>query len=370
MISGLWDDIDLRSSSRADAGVYIVQPSGNRVIFRYQGVPCNSHGGLNCTGGAPINFEIELRNDGTIKSRYGSGNTGLVPVVGISGGEPEAYVIPSHTSEDLTTNLTDAVEVTYIPRAVMNPLDENYFFASQHYRDFLGREPDLGGLRFWGGEINCDPGNVACLIDRRVGVSGAFFVENEFQRTGSFVYRSFKGGLGRRPTFAEFSADRPLIVEGPTLEATKVAYALTFVQRAEFVAKYVGLSGGAFVDALIASIQTNSGVSLVSQRDNILAAYNAGANEADRRARALRVAIDSTAFTTAEYNRSFVVMQYFGYLVRDPEQGGYDFWLGILNGPELNNYRGMVCAFITSLEYQQRFSSLTPHNDHECALLH
>lgn len=369
MVSGLWEDIDLRSASRGDAGVYITT-SAERVIFRWQGVPCNYNGTV-CTGGDSINFEIELNNDGTIKSRYGSGNTFIFPVVGISGGSPEAYVIPSHTSENTEINLTDAPEVIYIPRGVINPLDNSYFFTSQQYRDLLGREADLGGLNFWADSINqCNSADVGCLINRRVGVSAAFFIENEFQRTGSFVYRSYKGGLGSMPEYSEFTADRPLIVEGPNLEATKVAYALAFVQRTAFVNKYAGQNTAeTFVDALIASIQTNSNVNLTGQRANLINAYNTGGNQNQSRALALRAAIDNTAFTTAEFNSAFVLMQYFGYLNRNPDSGGFNFWLGVLNGPQQGNFKGMVCAFITSAEYQQRFSSLVPHTDQECGLL-
>ena len=113
MIAGLWDDLDLRTSSRSDAGLYVVQPDANRAIFRWQGVPCNDLGS-GCTGGAPVNFEIELRNDGTIRIRYGAGNTSLFPVVGISAGEPEAYVIATHTSELTSISLTNAQEVTFL----------------------------------------------------------------------------------------------------------------------------------------------------------------------------------------------------------------------------------------------------------------
>jgi hypothetical protein len=84
------------------------------------------------------------------------------------------------------------------------------------------------------------------------------------------------------------------------------------------------------------------------------------------RARAIRVAIDESLFTTAEYNPSFVLMQYFGYLRRDPDQGGYDFWLNILNNREPNNYRAMVCAFITSAEYQQRFGTSVTRTNRDC----
>ncbi len=370
IISGLWDDIDLRESRRAGAGVYITNPAGNRIVFRWEGVPCEFNGSV-CTGTSPVNFEIELQSDGTIKSRYGAGNINLFPVVGISAGTPEAYVIPSHTSEVTPISLTNAVEVIYIPRNVINPLDNSYFFASQQYRDLLGREADLGGLQFWASSINdCNPADVGCLINRRVAASAAFFIENEFQRTGSFVYRSHKGGLGRMPEYPEFTADRPLIVEGPNLEATKQAYALAFVQRAEFVTKYSGQNTAeTFVDALIASIQLNSNVNLTSQRTALINTYNTGGNQNQSRALALREAIDNTAFTTAEFNSAFVLMQYFGYLNRNPDLGGFNFWLGVLNGPQQGNFKGMVCAFITSREYQERFSSLVPHTDHECNLL-
>jgi hypothetical protein len=60
-------------------------------------------------------------------------------------------------------------------------------------------------------------------------------------------------------------------------------------------------------------------------------------------------------------------MEYFGYLRRDPEEGGYRFWLNVLNTKEPNNYVGMVCSFITSAEYQARFSSYAAHSNRECA---
>ena len=69
----------------------------------------------------------------------------------------------------------------------------------------------------------------------------------------------------------------------------------------------------------------------------------------------------------SQYNPAFVLMQYFGYLRRDVDQNGYDFWLELLNNRELNNYRGMVCAFITSREYQLRFGSVATHSNADCS---
>ena len=80
----------------------------------------------------------------------------------------------------------------------------------------------------------------------------------------------------------------------------------------------------------------------------------------------VRDAAQANSFQQAEYNKAFVLMEYFGYLRRNPDVGGYDFWLNVLDGREAGNYRGMVCAFITSAEYQMRFGSLVTHANAEC----
>jgi hypothetical protein len=248
----------------------------------------------------------------------------------------------------------------------LNPINEAQFFVRQHYLDFLGREPDPGGLNYWTSEITACGNAFNCLTSRRTGVSAAFYVEQEFQNTGSFVYRLYKGGLGRRPNYAEFSQDRSQVVE-LNLEETKRAFTLAFVQRPAFVQKYsANTTTSSFVDALIATILQSSNVDLNSQRNALIARYNQGTNVNESRAFVLRDAIDSAAFINAEYNASFVLMQYFGYLGRDADQAGFDFWLNVVNGRELNNYRGMVCAFITSREYQERFGLQLARSNSDC----
>ena len=69
----------------------------------------------------------------------------------------------------------------------------------------------------------------------------------------------------------------------------------------------------------------------------------------------------------SQYNSAFVLMQYFGYLRRNVDPAGYAFWLDVLNNREPNNYRGMVCAFITSPEYQLRFGPTITRSNADCA---
>ncbi|MDQ2855373.1 MAG: DUF4214 domain-containing protein, partial [Acidobacteriota bacterium] len=84
------------------------------------------------------------------------------------------------------------------------------------------------------------------------------------------------------------------------------------------------------------------------------------------RSLALRTAIEDFSFVQAEFNPAFVLMQYFGYLRREPDQGGYDFWLNVVNDRAPNNYRAMVCAFITSHEYQGRFGTIITRSNQDC----
>lgn len=254
-----------------------------------------------------------------------------------------------------------------------NPIDDARFFVRQQYLDFLSRQPDAGGWDYWTNLINGTPGNnpapcatndAACLDNRRISVSAAFFIEQEFQDTGSFVYRFYKGTLSRRPNYAEFVPDRSRIVGGANLEASKQAFANAWTQRAEFLQKYPqSLSAGGFVNALLTTVKETSGVDLSAQRQSYVDQLQAGGS----RAQIIRSVVDTAAFQQAEYNRAFVLMQYFGYLKRDPDADGYNFWLDVLSNRVAGNYRAMVCAFITSAEYQDRFSSVRTRTDNSCS---
>jgi subtilisin family serine protease len=401
MIAGLWDDLYLGTDQRSDAGVYVVQPDSSRIIFRWQGVPCNA-GPPNgdCTfGGAPVNFEIELRNDGTVQVRYGSGNTNLFPVVGISGGEPDAYVITSHTSEINPTSLTNAEKVTFLPRAVMNPLDNADFFVSQLYRDFLSRESDPGGLLHWTGEItSCPAGDQVCIHDRRIAVADSFFFSDEFQQTGSYVFRVYRLAFGdnqpdpnpdpgdpggafypgpdfhkKMPSYAAFNPDRLQVVGGSNLPQSQLDFANAFVQRQKFIDKYsLSLSSTDFINALLATIHSaDPSVDLSSQFSALMNLYNAGG----RGAVVYRLADDNQAnpinnrpFIDEEYNLTFVTTEYFGYLRRDGDANGMNFWLIQINSALLRNIdkqHAMVCSFINSTEYQLRFAEIITHNQQQ-----
>ncbi|MEO8433878.1 MAG: hypothetical protein ABI596_03215 [Pyrinomonadaceae bacterium] len=243
-----------------------------------------------------------------------------------------------------------------------NQINEATVYVRQQYLDFLNREPDSGGFTYWTNEITRCGNDVACVNSRRIGVSAAFFVEDEFQHTGSYVHRIYRASFGRRPTYAEFVSDRSRVIGGADLEARKQTFAVDWVGRSAFQQIYpVTMTPEQFVNKLFDMAGLTP---FTSQRQQLANDMHGGKT----RAQVLREVIEIAAFKTREYNPAFVLMQYFGYLKREAEQGGYDFWLNVLNNREPNNYRGMVCSFITSREYQERFGMSLQRSNADCGL--
>jgi glucose/arabinose dehydrogenase len=267
-----------------------------------------------------------------------------------------------------TVNITNDDATT----AAANPIDRSDFFVRQHYLDFLNREPDAAGLQFWVQGIESCGADAGCREVKRVDTSAAFFLSIEFQQTGYLVYLLHKAAFGNVPgtpvpvRLSDFLRDtqeigRGVIVGAPnweqTLEANKRDFVNAFVERAAFTSAYAtGQTPTQFVNAL----NTNSGLALTPAEVSDLAARLGDGRET--RATVLRRVAEDADFRAAEFNRAFVLMQYFGYLRRDPDAApdtsfeGYNFWLTKLNDNG-GDYRKaeLVKAFLASIEYRQRF---------------
>ncbi|HKG58263.1 MAG TPA: S8 family serine peptidase [Pyrinomonadaceae bacterium] len=282
MIAGLWEDIDLSTSERADAGVYVTQ-SANQIIFRWQGVPCNFNG-QECTGGAPINFEVELNSNGVIRSRYGSGNTSLFPTVGLGGGEQDGYVVDSHTSLDEITpkNLTNAGQVTYTPRATsvssiqLESATPSVNESAGQININVTRTGDLGGFA----TVNYLTSDIAGLTSCTV-VNG--------RASERCDYETAAGTL----RFSTGEATKTIIV--PIVNDALVEGSETFTLTLS------GVSG--------AGLGTSSGTVTINDNDVAPAAQNP---------------IDDIPF--------FVTQQYLDFLGRLPDASGFANWVATLNG--------------------------------------
>jgi outer membrane protein assembly factor BamB len=270
-------------------------------------------------------------------------------------------------------------------------IDTPDFFVKQHYLDFLSRQPDQSGWDFWTNQITSCGSNAQCIEVRRVDVSASFFLSIEFQQTGYLVERFYKvaygnatgsstfGGAHQLPVpvvrFNEFLQDTQRIGQGvivlapgweQLLESNKQAYALEFVQTARFTAANAfptTMTPTVFVDRLN---QNAGNVLSASERTAAISLFGGSADTSNTtaRAQAVRQVAEDTDLSNAEYNRAFVLAEYFGYLRRNPNDApettldytGYDFWLTKLNQFNGNYINAeMVKAFLSSIEYRQRF---------------
>jgi hypothetical protein len=256
-------------------------------------------------------------------------------------------------------NSTEAA-FTGAPISGENPLDTPEYFVRQHYLDFLGREPDEGGFNFWSDQILSCGTDAGCVEQRTINVSAAYFLSIEFQETGGLVDGLYRASYNRRPRFAEFMPDTATVAHdvvvgnagwAQLLTANRQAFIEAWVQRAAFQATYGGLTNEGYVDTLI----NHTGVSFSqSERDALVNGLNASTTT---RADVLRQIAENERFVNAKRNATFVMMEYFGYLRRDPDEPGYQFWLDKLNQFDGNFERAeMVKAFLVSGEYRARFS--------------
>ena len=260
-----------------------------------------------------------------------------------------------------------------------NAIDDASNFVRQHYHDFLGREPDQSGLDFWTNQITVCGTDVGCTEVRRINVSVSFFLSIEFQETGYLVERIYKVAFGDATGTSTFGTNHQLAVPAvrfdeflrgtqrigqgvvvlapgweQLLENNKRAYAQEFVQTPRFIAAFpTTMTDGEFLNKL----NSNAGNPLSQQE--IAQILRLGPLP---RADMLRFVAEHDNLVNAEFNRAFVLMQYFGYLRRNPndpqdtDYTGYDFWLTKLNQFNGNYINAeMVKAFISSTEYRQRF---------------
>jgi hypothetical protein len=241
----------------------------------------------------------------------------------------------------------------------VNPLDTPEYFVRQHYIDFLGREPDEAGFNFWSDQILACGADQVCIARKRENVSAAYFLSIEFQRTGGLVDRLYRAAYGAQPDFAHFMPDSRTVGQGvqvnkdgweALLQANTEAFVNAFVNRLEFHQLYDNMDNSLYVDTLIGHI----GITFTSAERNALVSGLATGTQT--RVEVLRSIAENSLFADAKRNEMFVIMEYFGFLRRDPDASGYQFWLDKLNQFGHNFEQAeMVKAFIVSGEYRERF---------------
>jgi hypothetical protein len=284
---------------------------------------------------------------------------------------PTGATLGTQATATITINDNDTAPPTTNP--VRPPLpygpDTPRFFVRQHYLDFLSREPEAGEP--WTNVlVNCpNPENgpqqtttPSAGCDRLL-VSRSFFESPEFALKGFFVFLYHKASFGSAqnpnfyPEYRDIVTDMRRVTGTTSAEtlAKRDAFAAAWVTRPAFTARYNGTSSAEFVDTLLANVnatptQAGSGFT----RDSLVADLNAGTKT---RAEVLRLIVESKEVVARQFNHAYVAMQYYGYLRRTPDLGGYLAWLAAISsgGDETANRRVMVNGFLNSTEYVFRF---------------
>ncbi|HEV7474866.1 MAG TPA: PQQ-dependent sugar dehydrogenase [Pyrinomonadaceae bacterium] len=367
--TGISNPVDLIVT--ADGSLYYLARGAGAVFrVRFNG-PTSTFGDLsgritNSSGGAGVSGVVVRlagsQNRKTITDVNGNYRFDNVDTSGVYTVTPSRVNFsfnPSQRALSQLGNRTDAPFTGISAGTNINPVDTPEYFVRQHYVDFLNREPDESGFNFWSDQMISCGSDTVCLERRRVNVSAAYFLSIEFQQTGGLVDSLYRTSFQRRPFYSEFGPDAATVgqnlIVGMTgwenlLEANKQAFVNGWVQRPAFVNAYGGLADDAYVDALI----SHTSVSFTSAERNAL--VNSLVNHTATRASVLRQIAEDPRFVSLKFNETFVMMEYFGYLRRDPDAAGYQFWLNKLNQFGGNfEQADMVKAFIVSGEYRDRF---------------
>lgn len=291
----------------------------------------------------------------------------------------ELTVAPNTPFGDYTLRLqSNSGETAYVPGAITidpgvslpatNPVDDSRFFITQQYADLTGHEPDQTIVDRFTAQLNACNSRSDCLRARRVEMSTSLLVENELPATGVFLYGLYSTALGRLPRFVELETDRTVLLsQKGEREAVRMALASAFVERAEFKRKFPAtMKPAEFVDSLITSVAQTSGVDLGSDRSLLISLLDDAVNG---RAMVLTRLASDQRLVDANYNQALVLFQYFTYLRRSPEESEYNAWVNTLKSKPLRDAdaaRSLVCNFLHSAEYQNRFGMIATHHSREC----
>jgi len=186
-------------------------------------------------------------------------------------------------------------------------------------------------------------------------------VLGQYRSWSQSVYRFYVASYGQMPRYSEFLADVEMIGRGviasspdelPKLKVNLDQFAERWVERPKFRKLYGPLTSEGFLDELTA----NAGITLEpGVRTTFIDKLNTGA---ETRAQVLLDFVNNHDFVAKEENRSLVLLHYFGYLRRNPDDppdrdlSGFNFWIRELEQSGETSRLGR--GFMASGEYEHR----------------
>jgi hypothetical protein len=183
----------------------------------------------------------------------------------------------------------------------------------------------------------------------------------QFRSASQTIYRFYVASYGQMPRYAEFLPDVEWIGRGvvansldeqPKLETNLSQFAERWVESAKFRALYQSMTNERLVDQLIPNARLALGP---AERAALIEKLNNGTLT---RAQFLMTLVNNPDFAEREWKRSLVLLHYFGYLHRSPDDApdgnlnGFNFWLKEV---EVSGDIGRLSrGFMASGEYKDR----------------
>lgn len=181
----------------------------------------------------------------------------------------------------------------------------------------------------------------------------------QYRSWSQAVYRFYVASYRRMPRYSEFMPDVEMLGRGvvasstdeqPKLEANLSEFAKRWVERAKFQALYKSMTHERFVDELT----KNASITLApTERADFIEKLNTSATA---RTQVLLAIVNNRDFLEREDKPSLVLLHYFGYLHRNPDDPpdnnmeGFNFWLKEV---EISgDISRLPRAFMASGEYQ------------------
>lgn len=186
-------------------------------------------------------------------------------------------------------------------------------------------------------------------------------VLGQYRSWSQSVYRFYIASYGRMPRYSELLADVELLGRGvavgstdekPKLAANLTELATAWMARPQFQSQYQHLGGEQYVDDLA----VHSGITLdKTERGALVDKLNRGAIT---RADVLLELVGRPEFADKEEIRSLVLLYYFGYFLRNPDDPpdnnleGFNYWVGQV---ETSGDKGRLSrGFLAAGEYKDR----------------
>ncbi len=358
-----------------------------RTVDNPAAVPCNptvrdDNGNLFPQGAAYARCDYATTVDTLTFNQNEVTKDFLIPLINdvhVEG--PETFQIALSNPQGATTGANTTATVTIVDddnaQPTSNPIRQNNpvgynFFVRQQYLDFLSREPEAG--QPWTNIlINCanpdntDSASPSAGCDRII-VSQSFFESDEFALKGRFVFLFYKSAFARNastgvidpnyvPEYEDIVSDMRRVTGTTPVEtiAKRLDFADDFVSRPAFTARYNALTPAQYVDTLLANVgaalTTPDPVSGVTRNSLVNDLTTATKTRSD----VLRLIAEAREVNDLQFKHAYVAMQYYGYLRRKPEPGGYQDNLNAISPPRNAPPREMVNGFLNSREYRWRF---------------